>query len=157
MLVFLAQGAAGFFKQLHHPFPVNCRFPAIHPQDEVLVLQSSELGQFVSQLHQVVRHDIVAVSLEGRFGQLPAFLFLAKPQQVLTKLSDGWLVFRIGNQGAALEGRALDETILLRELAADEVVDLGIGRPPAQGDAAAKPMTLGVAFQVGQYTQPGPS
>ena len=94
--------------------------------------------QAVAERDQVVGDDVVAVLGEDLVGELPALVLLAQPEQVLAELDLGGQVVGVELERPLLGGRPLGEAVLLRELAADQVVDLGVRRPARQGRLRAR-------------------
>ena len=73
--------------------------------------------------------DVVAVLLIHFVGQPPALGIFAQTQQVLTQLELGGQIVRIESDRLTLMLGTFRETIFLRELSSDQVVNFRIGRP----------------------------
>src|SRR6266487_4330285 len=92
--VFLGQTFVGALQQVERAIAVYPRLVPAHAEDEILIGHRLKLAEGPAQPDEVVSRHVVAVALVHFFGQLPAFLLVAQPKQILGKLDSGGEVLR---------------------------------------------------------------
>jgi len=150
-LVLRAEVALGPPEQFQGAVAVKVGLECVHAQQEAVGFERLEPGQTLLQRDQVVGGDVVAVLSVHFLGQAPALRFLAQPQQVLAELDLGREIRGVEGQRPPLLGPAFPEALFLRELAADCVIDLGVGRPVGQGPDSPALFAQRVALQMRQH------
>src|SRR5687768_3157442 len=95
----------------------------------MLVGHGSIFGKRVVQRDQVISRDVVSIRLGHFLRESPTVLLVTKTKQILRELNLGRQVTSVEGQRAVLIRRALGESVLLRQFAADDVIDDGVVRP----------------------------
>ena len=140
-VVFFGKQIARLGQQIDRFVAVQRRLLGSHPQQKAIALDRHIVLQRVIQRQQVVCRDVVAVGLVRLFGQLPAFLVLPKPQEVLRQLGLRDHVILVKTQGKALMKRPLLEQVFGRKFFANLMIHQRVGFPEFQ---ATLPSRLGL-------------
>src|SRR6266511_968347 len=81
--VLFGQAIFRALQQFERAVAVNRGFAGAHPQDEILIRDGLKLRQAFAQGGQIVGRHVVTVPLMHLVGELPAFILVTEPEQVL--------------------------------------------------------------------------
>ena len=149
--VFLGQAFVGALQQVERAIAVNRSLVPAHAEDEILIGHRLKLAEGLAQPDEVVSRHVVAVALIHLFGQLPAFLLVAQPEQILGKLDSGGKILRVKFQSLPLKGRTFGKAILLRQFFPDQMVHFRVCFPELESRFARFALAVRVIAQMREH------
>ncbi len=150
-VVLRGQSRFGPLEECHHAGAVQIGFAGFHAHQDAVLFERAKLGQAFLQRDQVVGVNVVSVGRVHLFGQCQPFLLATQAEQIVGQLHLGRQIRSVEFECLPLIRFPFGEAIFLRELAADQVIDLGVLRPVLEGGFAVPQFLVRLILQMGDH------